>query len=280
MSFLSPRSILPVALSIAGSDSSAGAGIQADLRTFFACGVRGMTAITAVTAQNLEGVAAIDGIDTDLVEAQVQSIASGFRLVATKTGMLWSKESVDRVASLSPLLGQLIVDPVILSTSGSRLLEDGAIDSYRQKLLPRATLCTPNLDEAAELLSRPAITSSELSSVALELHQRFGCAVLLKGGHLKGDPIDTLCSADELVAWTHPRILDVNTHGSGCALSAAITAYLALGSPLIRACEQGLGFVHRSLEQATPATDRFQLANLEGAHQGDDPLIRLYHQES
>ncbi len=275
-----PSSPIPVALSIAGSDSSAGAGIQADLRTFFACGVRGMTAITAVTAQNLAGVSAIGGIDTELVAAQVQSVASGFRLVATKTGMLWSKEIIEGVAALSPLLGQLVVDPVILSTSGSRLLEDGAIESYRQQLLPRSTLCTPNLDEAAELLDRPAITSSELPAVALELHQRFGCAVLLKGGHLEGDPIDTLCSANGLVAWTHPRVLDVNTHGSGCALSAAITAYLALGSPLIRACEQGLGFVHRSLQQAKPATERFQLANLEDAPLGDNPLTRLDYPES
>lgn len=248
------RAARPVALSIAGSDSGGGAGIQADLRVFSRLGCFGTTAITAVTAQNLDGVSAVVGLASEQVRAQTEAVIEGFAPRALKTGMLWSASIVAAVAELVERydLGQrLVVDPVMVATSGARLLEEEAISAYRQRLLPRARLVTPNLDEAAVLLERSTpISAEELDAAAAELVERFGVAVLLKGGHLAGDPIDLLVTADgQRRRWSHPRVEGTHTHGTGCMLSAAIAAGLATDLGLGAACERALAFVHDALAQ-------------------------------
>ena len=254
----------PVALSIAGSDSGGGAGIQADLRAFSKLGAFGTTAITAVTAQSLAGVRAVAGIPPDVVEAQIAAVLEGFAVRAIKTGMLWSADIVDRVAAaVARSAIPTVVDPVMVATSGARLLQEDAITAYRERLIPRCTLLTPNLDEAAVLLDRAAIAPDHMDEAARALGSRFGCAVLLKGGHLDGDPIDVLWHAQQWTRWQHGRVHGVNTHGSGCMLSAAIAAHLAHGAPLIDACERGLAFVHEALAAAL---------TLAGAEQSDSPV--------
>ncbi len=256
----------PVALTIAGSDSSGGAGIQADLRAFARLGVFGTSAISAVTAQNLAGVRAVTGIPAEVVAAQIEAVFDGFAVGALKTGMLWSAEIIARVAELVERHGvAAVIDPVMVATSGAKLLQEDAIAAYRQRLIPRCTLLTPNLDEARVLLaddpaSAHAVSGGsdepllagpaardQLDRAAEVLGQRFGCAVLLKGGHLDGDPVDTLWSAGTLTRWRHRRVDGVDTHGSGCMLSAAIAAWLARGATLADACARGLGFVHSAL---------------------------------
>ena len=235
------------------------------------CGVYGTTAITALTAQNLVGVAAVEPLSADFVLAQVAAVTAEFTVRATKTGMLWSASIVSQVAELAPSLGALVVDPVMIATSGASLLADEAVEAYRNTLLERALVCTPNLDEAAALLERPAIGAGELRAVTEELYQRFGCAFLLKGGHLDGDPVDTLSGSMGTIAWRHPRVEGVNTHGSGCSLSAALASRLACGDDLISASEQAIAFVHNALDRSAAlkplddSVDRsVRLADLEG----------------
>jgi hydroxymethylpyrimidine kinase/phosphomethylpyrimidine kinase len=267
-----------VALSIAGSDSGGGAGIQADLRTFTRLGVFGTTAITAVTAQNLVGVRAVTGLPPEAVEAQVEAVLAGFAVGACKTGMLWSAGIIDRVAATLAGRGiPVVVDPVMVATSGARLLQEDAIRAYREALIPRCSLLTPNLDEAAVLLDVARIEEERLDETAAELGQRFGCAVLLKGGHLAGDPIDVLWHEGRWTRWRHPRIHGVNTHGSGCMLSAAIAAWLARGADLVTACERGLGFVHSALAAPLELAGDVRLAGIEHARSEDAPLQREQH---
>jgi hydroxymethylpyrimidine/phosphomethylpyrimidine kinase len=264
-----------VALSIAGSDSGGGAGIQADLRTFSRLGVFGTTAITAVTAQNLEGVTAVTGLDADAVEAQVEAVLTGFDVGAIKTGMLWSAPIIERVAARAGERGiPLVVDPVMVATSGARLLQEDAVTAYREALIPRAALLTPNLDEAAVLLDQPRIDEARLDDTARVLGERFGCAVLLKGGHLPGDPIDVLWHHGQWTRWHHTRLGGVNTHGTGCMLSAAIAAWLARGADLVTACERGLGFVHQALASPLALAGGTHLADIENARIDDAPLRR------
>jgi hydroxymethylpyrimidine/phosphomethylpyrimidine kinase len=264
-----------VALSIAGSDSGGGAGIQADLRTFTRLGVFGATAITAVTAQNLAGVRAVAGLAADAVEAQVEAVLTGFGVGAIKTGMLWSAAIIERVAAI--LSGReipVVVDPVMVATSGARLLQEDAISAYREALIPRCSLLTPNLDEAAVLLEGARIDEQRIDETARALGQQFGCAVLLKGGHLAGDPVDVLWHQGRWTRWRHARIHGVNTHGSGCMLSAAIAAWLARGAELVAACELGLGFVHHALAAPLELAGGVRLAGIEHAHSEDAPLQR------
>ncbi|ACY14963.1 bifunctional hydroxymethylpyrimidine kinase/phosphomethylpyrimidine kinase [Haliangium ochraceum] len=268
----SPR---PVALSIAGSDSGGGAGIQADLRTFSRLGVFGTTAITAVTAQNLDGVQAVTGISVELVAAQMEAVFTGFEVGALKTGMLWSAELVERVAAMIDARGvAAVVDPVMVATSGARLLQEDAVARYRERLIPGCTLVTPNLDEAAVLLERGPIAAAELDQVARALGQRFGCAVLLKGGHLEGDPVDVLWHRGGWTRWRHERIRGVNTHGSGCMLSAALAACLARGAALAEACELALAFVHQALKQPLALDAERRLAGIEEADSDTSALMR------
>jgi hydroxymethylpyrimidine/phosphomethylpyrimidine kinase len=264
----------PVALSVAGSDSGGGAGIQADLRTFSRLDTFGTTAITAITAQNLAGVTDVHGVPVTTVRAQLDAVIDGFAPKAAKTGMLWSAEIVRTVAEVrrQGRIAHWVVDPVMVATSGARLLREDAIAAYRTDLLPGATLATPNLDEAAVLLERERLGRADLDAAAHELERRLGCAVLLKGGHLEGDPVDLLCAGGRVTRWSHPRLLQVNTHGTGCMLSAAVTAHLARGATLADACAGGLAFVADALAHPWTLEGGVRLAGLERAEAGQAVL--------
>lgn len=265
----------PVALSIAGSDSGGGAGIQADLRVFHRLGAFGTTVVTAVTAQNLAGVSGVIGVDPAMVGKQIAAVTGGFEVRGIKTGMLWSAAIVREVAAaLAAVDAPVIVDPVMVATSGARLLDAAAIEAYRQALLPRATLLTPNLDEAAVLLERDTVAGQAIVEVADALHARLGCAVLLKGGHLTGDPVDVFRDDSGRAVWRHSRVARVNTHGTGCMLSAAVAACLALGYELLPACERALAFVHDALARGAEG-EGIVLADIEHAEPLASHLSRI-----
>lgn len=223
-------------LSIAGSDSGGGAGIQADLKTFAALGCYGMTAITALTAQNTLGVSGIHGVPPEMLKAQLSAVLDDIGVDAVKIGMLHAPEIVRTVAwALKHYKVQRVVlDPVMVATSGDRLIAPDTVQVLVKELFPLATVVTPNLDEAALLLGRPITTASELETAAYDLLAMGAPAVLLKGGHLPGDEVaDLLVSgAGPAQRLASPRIASRNTHGTGCTLSSAIAAYLALGEPL------------------------------------------------
>ena len=266
----------PVALSIAGSDSGGGAGIQADLRVFHRLGAFGTTVVTAVTAQNLGGVTGVIGIEPTMVGQQIDAVTSGFEVRAVKTGMLWSADIVREVARALGEVGMpVIVDPVMVATSGARLVDEDAIDAYRSDLLGRATLVTPNLDEAAVLLDTESVADRRSVDIADELFERLGCAVLLKGGHMSGDPVDVLRSGDGRAVWRHARVLRVNTHGTGCMLSAAVAASMALGYELEPACARALAFVHDALERGALPGGGTRLADIEHAEPTASHLQRI-----
>jgi hydroxymethylpyrimidine/phosphomethylpyrimidine kinase len=246
---------LVAALSIAGSDSGGAAGIQADLLTFAACDVYGVTAITAVTAQNHIGVADVHAVPAEFVRAQILQVMAYYPVGAVKVGMLLKKETIEVVADfIQPGLGlPVVVDPVMISSSGAMLIEPAAVQMLSERLLPRATLITPNFDEAAVLLGqRPETTPIAMEHAALALARQFGVPVLLKGGHFPHDPVvDVLAGPEGVRARLRsPRIHGVETHGGGCVLSAAITAYLARGLGLVESVERGHAFLQRAL--ATP----------------------------
>jgi len=230
------KQALPVALTIAGSDSGGGAGIQADLKTFAELGVHGATAITCVTAQNPRRVIGIAACPPAIVRAQIEAVFEELPPAAVKTGMLYSDAIIRVVAkslrSLRPRC--LVVDPVMISTSGARLLQPSAIDALHKQLFPLADLLTPNLDETAALTGRPVRSIENMRRAARELHDKFGCAVLVKGGHLKGarEAVDIFYNEQTELLLSAPFIKGVNTHGTGCTYSAAITAHLALGLKL------------------------------------------------
>jgi hydroxymethylpyrimidine/phosphomethylpyrimidine kinase len=257
--------MIPVALTIAGSDSGGGAGIQADLRVFSRLGVFGTTVVSALTAQNLEGVTAVHASPASFVAAQLEAVLAGFPVAAAKTGMLWSRAIIERVAAvLAPRRIPLVVDPVMVATSGARLLEEEAVLAYRRSLFPLAALATPNLDEAAVLLGRE-VEGAPLDELARALEDRLGCPVLLKGGHLAGDPVDTLCARGVLSRWSHRRVDRVNSHGSGCLLSAAIAAWLAAGRDLRAACDGALRFTASALASPHALASGARLAGIERA---------------
>jgi hydroxymethylpyrimidine/phosphomethylpyrimidine kinase len=228
----------PVTLTIAGSDSSAGAGIQADLKTFTAHGVYGLTAVTCIVSELPGKVSRIFPCPADMVRDQLETLLQGFPVAAIKTGMLYSREIIAVVAEV---LGQippaqrppLVVDPVMTATSGDPLLQADAVAAYESLLFPIATLLTPNLDEASALLGRKISQLTELEHAAAELAMRHGCAVIIKGGHLHDAPgCDVLFEKNVISAFKGPYIRNVTTHGTGCTYSAAITAGLAKGLPL------------------------------------------------
>jgi hydroxymethylpyrimidine/phosphomethylpyrimidine kinase len=241
---------LPIALSIAGSDSGGGAGIQADLKTFHAFGVFGTTAITAVTVQNTLGVTGVHPIPIETVRAQIRAVASDLRPAAFKTGMLATAELVRAVAaSIAELeLASYVLDPVMVATSGDRLLATEAEGTILELLVPRAALVTPNLDEATILAGFPVRTPDDMRRAARALVERGAGAALLKGGHLAADElVDVLFDGREWHEWRRPRIETTSTHGTGCTLSAGIAAGLAHGQPLLAAVGNALDFVHRAL---------------------------------
>lgn len=239
----------PVALSIAGSDNSAGAGAQADLKTFTALGVYGLTAITCVVAEVPGKVSAVAPVPPEIVAEQIRLSLEAYPVAAIKTGLLHSRAVIEAVCGvLETTRPVLVVDPVMIATSGASLLESDGIDAYRNRLFPLATLVTPNLDEAAALLGHPISSLQEMREAGRELSQRFGCAFLIKGGHLKGAAVDMLITPDGTVLeFTAERIPGVSTHGTGCTLSAAITAYLAAGTPLAEGVACAKAYVTRAI---------------------------------
>ena len=248
-----------VVLTIAGSDSGGGAGIQADLKTFAAHRLHGTSAVTAVTAQHTAAVTAVVALDPAMVVAQVEAVVSDLRPVAVKTGMLANPAIVAAVADLAArgLLPNLVVDPVLVSTSGHPLMGDGGVDAYRDLLLPLAVVATPNLREAAALTGRPFSslgTIDAMGAVADELRALGTGTVVVKGGHYREDGAsespDVVAGPDGTVVLRHDRIPTTNDHGTGCTLSAAIAANLALGLPPHQAVVEAKAFVTRGLAGA------------------------------
>jgi hydroxymethylpyrimidine/phosphomethylpyrimidine kinase len=244
---------MKIALTIAGSDSGGGAGIQADLKTFQQFGVYGTSVIVALTAQNTRGVRAVESVPEAMVAAQLTALAEDLPPDALKTGMLAEAALVRLVAKAIRENGwqPLVVDPVMVATSGQRLLTTEAEDVIRESLVPLAALVTPNLDEAAMLTGRVVHDVATMERAG-ETLVRFGAAAaLVKGGHLTGDTVtDILVTPDGVRRFTRPRIPTGSTHGTGCTLSAAITAGLALSRPLETAVVDALDFVHRAIARA------------------------------
>lgn len=244
---------MKIALTIAGSDSGGGAGIQADLKTFQQFGVFGTSVVVALTAQNTRGVRAVERVSAAMVSEQIAALAEDLPPDALKTGMLADAGLVRLVARAVRERGwnPLVVDPVMVSTSGHRLLTPEAEEVVRDSLLPLAALVTPNLDEATLLTGR-AVHDIASMEVAAETLVRLGAgAALVKGGHLGGDEVtDLLLTSAGVRHYRRPRLVTTSTHGTGCTLSAAVTAGLALGRPLERAVEDALDFVHRAIAAA------------------------------
>jgi hydroxymethylpyrimidine/phosphomethylpyrimidine kinase len=242
----------PSVLTIAGSDSGGGAGIQADLHTFAAFGVHGASAITAVTAQNSRSVSAIFELPDDIISAQIDSVMSDLRPEVVKLGMLASRRIVELVAAkLAQWQPPLIVlDPVMISSSGAPLLEEDAVDAMRALLLPMATLVTPNWDEIPPLINAWPRGLQDVQRVAVSFQRLGVSAVLIKGGHLGGvEVVDTLFDGQKYHEYVHPRIEGARGHGTGCALASAVAAGLALGSPLAEACSEAVQFVQDALRK-------------------------------
>jgi hydroxymethylpyrimidine/phosphomethylpyrimidine kinase len=260
---------VPIAVSIAGSDSSGGAGIEADLKTFSALGVYGACVITALTAQNTTGVFAIHDVPADFVTAQMDAVFSDLNVGAVKIGMLANASVVDAVAAG---LGRhharnIVLDPVMVSTSGEKLLRGHAVEHLR-RLIPRARLLTPNLTEAAALLDAPSVRDEdEMRAQAEKLRAQGAEAVLLKGGHADGpESIDLLVDAQGCARLAAPRLTTKNTHGTGCTLAAAITAGLANGLVLREAVHEAKLYV----SAAIGAADRLNIGS------GRGPLHHFY----
>jgi hydroxymethylpyrimidine/phosphomethylpyrimidine kinase len=255
---------IPVALTIAGSDSSGGAGIQADLKTFAALGVYGASVITALTAQNTKGVAGIHPVPADFVAAQIDAVFGDLDVNAVKIGMVAQLATIDAIAAgLKRWKAKhVVLDPVMVATSGDRLLAADAIEALRRQLIPRADLVTPNLPEAAALLDEPvAVSQAAIESQGRRLIS-MGCrAVLIKGGHGEGaESVDYLFSQNGVVALAAPRIATQNTNGTGCSLSSAIAASLAKGEELEAAVRDAKQWV----SAAIAAADRFSVGHGHG----------------
>lgn len=238
-------------MTIAGSDSGGGAGVQADLKTFTALGCHGTTAMTCITAQNPKGVFGIQPVRADIVRKQIEVVFTELPPRAVKTGMLFSTGIINVVADffLREKRPPLVVDPVMVATSGAVLLKPSAIRALKERLLPLATLVTPNLDEAQLLLGRKLRTLEDLLDAAAALYAKFGCAALVKGGHLKlgDDAVDVLFDGEYFTVLQAPRVRGVSTHGTGCTYAAAIAAHLARGEKLPRAVALAKQFITRAI---------------------------------
>jgi hydroxymethylpyrimidine/phosphomethylpyrimidine kinase len=242
-----------IALTIAGSDSGGGAGIQADLKTFHRFGVFGTSAITAVTAQNTVGVDAWASLEPEMVRRQIDAVAADLRPSAVKCGMLGTAAIVDVVADAiqTHRFAPFVLDPVMVATSGDPLLDAAAIAAIRERLVPLANLATPNLDEVAVLLGARPPNEDAMCRAAERLVTDLGAkAALVKGGHLYGDDVVDVLYDGTMHVFRRPRLATTNTHGTGCTLSAAITARLASGDALAEAVSVALEFVHRAIRSA------------------------------
>lgn len=239
-----------VALTISGSDCSAGAGLQADLKTFSALGIYGLTAVTCVVAEVPGKVSRISPVEAGNVREQIELLLAHFPVGAIKTGLLCSPEIVETVANALENVPDipLIVDPVMVATSGDALLQPAAVEIYRQRLFPRATLVTPNMAETAALTGTPVGNLDDMRRGGAQLAGKFGTRFLIKGGHLSGEnAIDLLCDGESVAEFSTPRVEGVSTHGTGCTYSAAIAARLALGDDLHAAIAHAKEFVSRAI---------------------------------
>ncbi|HSM09886.1 MAG TPA: bifunctional hydroxymethylpyrimidine kinase/phosphomethylpyrimidine kinase [Gemmatimonadota bacterium] len=246
-------SVRPIALTIAGSDSGGGAGIQADLKTFHAFEVFGTSVVTAITAQNTRAVTAVQRVDPHIVRAQMDALAADLPPAASKSGMLADAEIIETVAAGLEAggFGPYVLDPVMVAASGARLLDPDAVGALRARLVPLARLVTPNLAEAAILADRPVNDPDEMRAAGERILE-LGCeAVLVKGGHLAGPTVVDilLTNAGERV-WRAPKLDAGDPHGTGCTLSAAIAAGLAYGRPLEAAVDEALAFTRRAISTA------------------------------
>ena len=286
---ISDSVLSPVCLTVAGSDCSGGAGIQADLKTFASLGVYGASAITAITVQNTQGVQGVEPISSETVSAQMQAVLADSNVQAIKTGMLCDRETVLAVAEvLKDFSGKVVVDPVLVSSSEKRLLAEEAVETLRDVLLPCAELITPNIPEAYALLGESESGESELNEsepgesqpesvtysaeamveLARRLQQRFDTAVLLKGGHQGTDILtDVLIEANQETLFHHKKVMTRNTHGTGCTLSAAIAARLCAGDALCDAVETAQGFLQDALLAGTDYV----------VGKGSGPVDHFYH---
>lgn len=242
----------PVALTIAGSDSGANAGIQADLLTFAANQVYGTSVVTCLTAQNPNGVASIASTHPDQIAAQANAVINYYNVAAAKTGMLFSQKIIECVADFFTKCPdiQLVVDPIMIASSGKPLLEDSAITSLQERLLPLATVITPNLDEAEILYGEKLTTPEQMATAAEALSEKWNATVLIKGGHLEGILLhDVVCEVSgKTHTFTQERIQSIDTHGSGCTLSAAITAQLAKCEDPLSAVSIARNYLRRGME--------------------------------
>ncbi|HTV63890.1 MAG TPA: bifunctional hydroxymethylpyrimidine kinase/phosphomethylpyrimidine kinase [Verrucomicrobiae bacterium] len=260
------RNKTPVALTIAGSDSGGGAGIQADLKTFAALGVHGASAIACLTAQNPERVMGIEPVSPKMLDQQIGAVFDELPPKAVKTGMLFSTENARVVASFFSALPArqrvpLIVDPVLISTSRAALMAPGALNILKERLLPIATLVTPNIGEAEILSGRKISAIDEMREAAQGIQARFGCAVLLKGGHLKGTgrATDLFFDGKNNFFVSVPFVAGLRTHGTGCVYSAAICAALALGQNLPQAVRTGKKFITAAIRRSYRIGGHFAL---------------------
>lgn len=275
----------PVALTIAGSDSGGGAGIQADLKAFAANKVFGTCALTAVTAQNTHGVQSSFALSSELVEAQIKSVISDFMVRAVKTGMLATKENILTVATFAErgMFEKLVVDPVLVSSKGNRLLDRQAESAYVERLIPNATLVTPNLSEVKALLGKRPSNVDDMIAAAREF-KKLGCRyVIIKGGHLKGpESTDIFYDGQTIIKLSAARIHTDNTHGTGCTLSAAITANLAKGMDVIEAVKTAKVYVTRTIKAGSlwqlglgnGPVDQFIWASQEEMNSASNDIIK------
>ena len=257
---------VPRAMTIAGSDSGGGAGIQADLKTFAALGVYGTSVITAITAQNTVGVTGVHEVPVDMVADQIEAVVSDIGADAVKTGMLSSTEIIETVArELARLrVGPLVVDPVMVAKSGDRLLKEDAVEAMRRRLLPLATVVTPNIPEAESLAEMPITSGADARRAAETIVGQGTRAVVVKGGHLSGPPLDLFYDGRAFHEFTAPRIETRNTHGTGCTFASAIAAGLAKGLDLLEAVELAKAYVTEAIRRS------FEIG------QGHGPLNHFY----
>lgn len=262
-------------LTIAGSDSGGGAGIQADLKTFSALGCYGMSVLTALTAQNTLGVSAIHAPPAEFVGAQLEAIYADMGTDAVKIGMVYSAEIAHEIAAKlrEYTVDNIVLDPVMIATSGDSLLTDDTIETLISELFPLARVITPNLSEAAALLKRPVHSLQDMESAVKDLGELGAAAVLLKGGHLKGEEATDLlydCVTQEVTPFSTPRIDTAHTHGTGCTLSSAIAASLAKGADLKTAVGMAKAYVTHALQSGS----RYQLGK------GSGPVDHFWEQRS
>lgn len=258
---------MKTALTIAGSDSSGGAGIQADLKAFAANGVFGMSVLTAVTAQNTMGVTGVENVSPSMIGKQLEAIFSDMPVDCIKIGMVSNEHAIDMIAeklkkyAFSPI----VLDPVMVSKSGHALLEETAKTALMKHLFPLATLVTPNLPESSEITGKDVTSIEEMERAALFIKDMGPKAVLIKGGHLDGEPVDILYDGEDMMYLKGKRIVTRHTHGTGCTLSSAIAAHLAKGASLLEAVESAKQYVQKAIEEAP-----------EIGH-GSGPLHHFYH---